>query len=181
MDSVFGALKGKVVNCNPKKSVLDTAATVKAESRADLTGEIRSLVGIIQKFPGTSDDMRRQLRINIAKETRTPVGIPTTFPALSIQNVGGLRHEIEFRDSETPDSKAKPAGAMGAQIYAQIGGMAPFDGTGMTFLGLDTKIPYLHQNEGTDVGKQVHPCSRWQNGKRGTGPWGPVVSATVAV
>ncbi|HEX9997253.1 MAG TPA: hypothetical protein VGB45_08930 [Abditibacterium sp.] len=166
---------------NAKKTAVEAAATVKQTSRADLTGEIRSLVGIIQKFPATTDDLRRQLRINIAKETRTPVGVPTTFPALTIQNIGGLRHEIEFRDSATPTSKAKPAGVLGAQIYAQIGGTAPFDGAGMAFLGLDTKIPYTHQNEGADVGKQVFYCARWQNAKGEVGPWGPVVSPTVAV
>ena len=166
---------------NAQKTAVEAAATVKQTARAALTAEIRTLTTQIQAFPGTSDDMRRQLRINIAKETRTPVGTPATFPTLLVQNIGGLRHEIEFRDSQTPDSKAKHSGVLGAQIYHQIGGAAPFNGEGMAFLGLDTKIPYLHQNEAADVGKTVFYCSRWQNAKGEAGPWGPVVSATVAV
>ncbi|HEX8465236.1 MAG TPA: hypothetical protein VF627_11520 [Abditibacterium sp.] len=163
---------------NAAKTAYDAAATAKVEARDALTSTIRALVGQMQKFAGMTDELRRKFRITIAKE-RGVIAAPDSFPTLTVHNMSRLRHEIEFRDSLTPDSKAKPDGVLGCQLFLQIGGEAPVDGAAMQFLALDTKIPYTHDNPASDLGKPVHYCARWQNAKGETGPWGPIASATV--
>ena len=163
---------------NAAKTAYDAAATAKVEARDALTATIRALVGQMQKFAGMTDELRRKFRITIAKE-RGVIAAPSSYPTLTVHNMSRLRHEIEFRDSLSPDSKAKPDGVLGCQLFLQIGGEAPVDGTAMQFLALDTKIPYTHDNPASDLGKAVHYCARWQNAKGETGPWGPIASATV--
>ena len=163
------------------KTAYDAAATAKTEARDALTSTIRALVGQIQKFAGMTDELRRKFRITIPKTTKTSVGVPESYPILVVHNMSRLRHEIEFRDSLTPDSKAKPDGVLGCELRLQIGGEMPVDGESMPFLALDTKIPYSHDNAASDANKAAFYCGRWTNAKGETGGWGPVASATVAV
>lgn len=128
-----------------------------------------------------TDELRRKFRITIAKETRTSVGVPDSYPILVVHNMSRLRHEIEFRDSQTPDSKAKPSGVLGCELRLQIGGEMPVDGESMPFLALDTKIPYTHDNAASDANKAAFYCGEGTKAKGETGGWGPVASATVAV
>ena len=43
--------------------------------------------------------------------------------------------------------------------------------TDLTFLGLDTRTPYLAEYGGADGGKPAHYMARWVNAKGEKGPW----------
>ena len=68
---------------------------------------------------------------------------------------------IEFRDQSTPSKRAKPAGVTGAEVWCKVGPPAPLEGTGCTFLGLDTRTPYLAEFDPADSGKAVWYVLRW--------------------
>ena len=66
-----------------------------------------------------------------------------------------LQHTIHFADESTPTSKAKPAGAMGAEIWVKVapaGDPPPADPGELTFLAVDTRTPYTTDFDGADAG-----------------------------
>jgi hypothetical protein len=79
----------------------------------------------------------------------------------------------------TPTRKAKPAGVMGAEIWAKIGPTPPVDPSELTFLAVDTRTPYTTDFDGADGGKQAHYMLRWVNTRGETGPWSETATATI--
>ncbi len=92
-----------------------------------------------------------------------------------------LQHTVAFMDESTPTSKAKPAGVMGAEIWVKVGDAPPVDpDTDLTFLGLDTRTPYLAEYGGADGGKPAHYMARWVNAKGEKGPWSETLTVTIS-
>lgn len=109
----------------------------------------------------------------------TPVSNPTR-PIGRVDTSQRLKHIISFADESTPDSKRRPAGTVGCQIYQKIGGAPPVDEKECSFVALDTATPYLNEFDGADAGKMVHYMLRWQL-KDGTySSWSETLSATIA-
>jgi hypothetical protein len=106
-------------------------------------------------------------------------GVPTTRPIVSVDTSQRLRHTINFTDETTPNSRAKPAGAMGCEIWVKVGDPAPTDPAQLRFLATDTRTPYVAQYNGEDAGKVAHYMLRWVNTKGEQGPWSQTVSATI--
>jgi hypothetical protein len=66
-----------------------------------------------------------------------------------------------------------------AEVWCKVGALAPVDGTGCTFLGIDTRTPYLAEFDPEDSGKAVWYVLRWVSTTGQPGPWGPVFAAVV--
>ena len=90
-----------------------------------------------------------------------------------------MRHEISFRDSATPDTKRKPDGVFGCEIWCKIGGAPPVDYTECEMVGIDTNSPYLLEFDGADGGKTVFYLLRWVSTTGEKGAWSPLFGATV--
>ena len=68
---------------------------------------------------------------------------------------------LDCADSATPQSRAKPAGAIGMHICEQIGGTAPVDPEQMEFLALATRIPFTaHFDVATSERPSISPSVR---------------------
>lgn len=78
----------------------------------------------------------------------------------------------------TPTSRAKPAGAMGCEIWVKIG-TAPADPCECQFLALDTASPYVAEYPGSDAGKTAYYMLRWVSTSSEKGPWSETVAATI--
>ena len=63
-----------------------------------------------------TDAQRAGLGIPVRAETRTPAGAPISRPLATVDTSRRLAHVISFKDEQTPKSKAKPAGTMGAEV-----------------------------------------------------------------
>lgn len=156
------------------------AALAEKEAKRKATETVmRALGARAQANPTTTDAQREGLGITVRKKTRTPVPVPTSVPLLAFDTSLRATLSIEFRDSTTPDSKAKPPGVQGAEIREQIGGTAPLNPDAMAFLALDTRSPYRADFAATDVGKTVYFAARWVNTRGQHGPWSAVSLATV--
>ena len=83
------------------------------------------------------------------------------------------------RDETTPNSKAKPAGVQGAEIWYFIGPTPPSDPSQCSFAALDSATPYLLQHDPADAGKSCHYLLRWVNSRGEPGPWSETVTATI--
>ncbi len=153
--------------------------TAKDDSEDDYIAFARPTVAQIQVNPQTTDEERREMRIPIHKTTRTRVSVPTTAPICQINTGTRLRHILEFRDSATPNDRVKPEGVRGCQIFLFVGEAAPASENDYRFLAEDSKTPYEHDFEMSEVGKTAFYLLRWINTRNETGPWSSIVSATI--
>jgi hypothetical protein len=157
----------------------NAATQLKDTSRSTLENQIREQARIVQANPATTNEMRAQLGITIPDETRTPSPVPPTRPIASIDNRQRLQHTIHFFDESTPNSKRKPDGVRGCEIWNKIGGTAPIDPSELSYIATDTRTPYVLNFDGADAGKMSHYMLRWVNTRGETGPWSETVSVTI--
>jgi hypothetical protein len=155
------------------------ATQAKLDTRDTFEAALRSMAKRVQTHTGTTDRHRAQLGLNLQPDTHAPTGVPTSRPVFQIDTSQRLRHTISFSDESTPNSRAKPAGVMGCEIWSKISETAPTDPSQLKFLGLDTSTPYLVQFTGDEAGKTAYYMLRWVNSKGEQGPWSQTASATI--
>ncbi|HEV7858435.1 MAG TPA: hypothetical protein VGO91_07380, partial [Pyrinomonadaceae bacterium] len=138
------------------KAAAEGAQQAKRKSRDVYESALRSMAKRVQSSGGTTDKHRAQLGLNIQGGTHTAAGVPETRPVVQVDTSQRLRHTISFSDESTPNSRAKPAGVMGCEIWSKIGDPAPSDPSQLHFMGLDTSTPYMVQFGGEDAGKTAY-------------------------
>jgi hypothetical protein len=157
-----------------------SARTTKDSARDALTIITRTTARSIQANPTVTDEVRALIGLPIRDDGRTRPPVPTTKPVAQVDTSHGLQHTIHWRDESIPNSKVKPGGVRGAEIWAFIGPTPPTDPTQAQFVALDTASPYLIEHNATDAGKLVHYLLRWVNTRGEPGPWSEVISAKIA-
>lgn len=152
------------------------ATQTKDGERETLEQLLRSYLRIIKAVPGITDAQIAALGIPASSSTE-PVQTATR-PIATIDTSERLRHTIDFRDEALPNTKRRPAGAIGCEIFIKIGGAPPVDDKECDFLTLDTGTPYVTEFNGADAGKTAHYMLRWRL-KDGVSPWSITISATI--
>lgn len=157
-----------------------TPPSIQAKNMAKkaLVTSARELVGIIQKHPGTTNEMRAALNVTIPDDEPTPIAPPTEPPLLLI----GKRYQrtvtLKLRDSENPDSRARPEGVSGATIFSWVGEQPPVDITMWKFEGntgkttIDIEFPLT-----VPLASKVYFTAFWFNPRKQSGPACKPVSA----
>ena len=151
----------------------------KDDARAPFAALIRSTVGQMQANPAVTDTQRAAMQITVPSGTHTPAPVPTTRPVGTVDTSQRLSHKIEFRDESTPNSRAKPAGVDGCELYLYIGTTAPAGPEAMHLQAMDKSAPYLMEFASTDAGKTAFWAMRWVNTKGEHDPWSATVSGTI--
>lgn len=64
-------------------------------------------------------------------------------------------------------------------MWVKIGDPAPADPGELTFLGTDTRTPYLATFDGIDANEVAHYMLRWESTRGEPGPWSETASATI--
>lgn len=164
---------------NAAQTAARSATMDKDTKRADAEPLIRAAVGVLQKSALMTDAVRATLHITVPDATRTRSAVPTTRPIAMIDTSQRLRHTINFKDETTPNSKKKPDGVMGAEIWCYIGANPPADASACSFVALDTSTPYVVEYSGADANKVAHYLLRWVNTRGEKGPWSETASATI--
>lgn len=119
---------------------------------------------------------RADLGLTIRNVTPTPVPQPTTAPALTFRSAAPGIHKMSYTDATTPDSKAKPPGVIGMELWAAIAGTPVTDPALATFQATVTKSPFQVAVGAAAVGQLVTYFARWTtrsgtNGIAFSGPW----------
>jgi len=161
------------------QSAAKSATTAKDDARAPLETTIRALAGRFQASKTITDAQREAMQIPVHSTSRTRVGVPTTRPVGTVDTSRRLSHIIDFRDEDSPRSKAKPAGVAGCEIWVKVGGNAPADPSELRYVATDTATPYLAEYPGADAGKPAHYWLRWVNTRGEKGPWSDTITATI--
>lgn len=158
-----------------------TPVTIAAKdaAKASLVANARILASIANAFPGTTNAMRMTLGLTPKGNTPTPIPAPVTKPVPIVVGYNPLGHVIQIRDEATPTSRAKPAGAIAAQVWGKIGTPAPVSIDQCQLLGVYTK-PFLElAYDGADAGKTVFYITRWQTRRGLVGPTSDILGATI--
>lgn len=151
----------------------------KEEARRLVEDFVRSRVAQIQTLPAVSDSDRNLLGITVRSSTRTAVGPPTTKPVATVDTNQRLQHTINFVDELTPNTRARPDGVKGCEIWVKVDGPPPTDPSELRYLATDTRTPYQADYDGDQGGKIAHYMLRWVSARGETGPWSQTVSATI--
>lgn len=162
------------------QATAESVSQTKTASRKSYETLVRSLVRRLQGMSNITDAQRAGMQITLRETTRQAGLAPQSRPVVHVDTSQRLRHTISFTDEATPESRAKPAGIHGCEIWAKIGDPAPTDGKGLVFLGLDTRTPYVAEYDGEHAGQTVYYMLRWANAKGEAGPWSQTVSATIS-
>lgn len=155
------------------------ATQSKDTARDALEEEIRPFVQRLQTSPLLTDALRAAMGITVPDPIRTPAAQPTSRPIVSIDTSERLQHSVTFFDAETPTSRAKPDGVMGAEIWLATGAIPPVSLSELRFVALATRSPHVVDHASEHAGAIAHYWVRWVSTRGETGPWSETVSATV--
>ena len=169
------AFPGHIAAANAAKAAKQT----KDEARATYVAVIRPLVRRLQASPLVSDADKASLGITVAQQPQ-PIGPPTTAPICTIECGNRLQQTLRFVDSATPTRKAKPAGAIGVEIWNKVGTAPPAGETDLRFVAVDTNSPYVMSFTSDDGGKTNYVWMRWVSPTGERGPWSEQAQATIA-
>lgn len=162
------------------KNAAMAAKQAKDDSRRDLTADIRPLVRRIQANPNVTDAMRAAMAITVPDSNPTPVGPPSTRPIASITLGQRLQHTLNFVDEATPTRRAKPAGAIGVEVWGKVGTTPPANEGELRFMRIDSSTPAVLNFTAEDGNKTAYYWTRWVTATGERGPWSEQVSATIA-
>jgi hypothetical protein len=156
------------------------ATTDKNTKLDDLKELIRQAAATVQANPAVTDAQKELLGVTVRKTTRTPADVPTTIPIIQrIDTSTRAILRLNFVDSATPDSKAKPAGVRACELRQQVGGTAPTDPQNMAFLAMESRSPYRADFDADDIGKTAYFAARWVNTRNQPGPWSQIYMAVI--
>ncbi len=155
-----------------------TVKDSKVRADEDMQDILKTIFGDIPQSALTTQD-RTVLRLSEPSSSRTPAPQPTTKPQGRVDASKRLEHTVHFFDENTPNSRAKPDGVRGCQIWCKVGSPAA-DPAELSYLATDTASPYVVHFNGADAGKVVYYWLRWENTRGEVGPWSDVIMATVS-
>ena len=164
----------------PAHNAATAATTNKDQARTAIESLTRPLIQQLQASPKVTNAQRNTMKITVRATTRTRASVPQTAPMATVDTSRRLQHIIDFRDSASPKSKAKPAGVAGCEIWGKVGSPAPTDISQLAYVATDSGTPYLAEYTGAQAGQMVCYWLRWVNTRGEKGPWSEPVSATIA-
>ena len=159
-----------------------TAAEVQAKKDAldDYKKEIRSFVAeFLANNSKVSDSDRTLMGLTVKSGTRTPAPVPSTSPLGTVDFAVRLQHTLHLSDQATPQSKAKPAGVHGCEVWAKLSGEAPKDASELSYQGVSTTNSYTITYEGKQANTMAYYWLRWVNTRGEYGPWSTTVSSII--
>lgn len=156
------------------------AIAAKDDARTALTALVRPYAIAIRNNAGVSNELKTTIGVTVPDLDRTEIPAPLTFPVLTLTNDAPGVLKVDWKDSAAIVGKAKPFGAIQAEVYVVASNTIVSDPTIIPFEGLHTKSPFFITLPEGDVGKQAYVVARWVTRRGLTGPFGAVQSLTVA-
>jgi hypothetical protein len=155
----------------------DSATEAKKGGRGALLDELRRQRNAAYADTGVSDETRAGYGLPPRDRTKTATAAPSTAP-IGWVDYGKLKHTIHFRDSATPDKKAKPQGTRGCDIFRCVG-KTPESEDDYRYVANDSDSPYTVNYDMADAGKKVFYILRWVSTTGEAGEWSETIEATV--
>jgi hypothetical protein len=138
----------------------------------------------ISQNPAVTNLSKTAVGVNLPNTSRTPVPAPTTSPALSLASAIHNLQTLNYYDTSTPTTKAKPPGATGLELWQLIATTPGTDVSLADLYGMCTKSPVTIGTASGDVGKIATYWGRWATksgpgGQYQVGPWSAPLSVAI--
>jgi len=163
-----------------------TSPTVAAKDAARYTAEqtVRPVAIRIRDNSAVTNAQRSDLGLTIPKVVPTPIPTPTSTANLGLTKATPLQHELQYSDTDLPDGKAKPFGAIGLELWRSVGVDAAVDPSQCDYYATATKSPFRVDFNSADRGKIATYFGRWvtrsgPGGIASKGPWSTSLTAYV--
>lgn len=163
---------------NPAARTKVTIATKDAQKSAMLA-LLRVYAILIRNNDGVTDTAKTNLQLTIVKTTPTPIPAPVSIPELGFVAATPGVATLSMRDSLTPTIRAKPFGAIAAQIITILGPTVPAGPDLSGFYGNATKTPFQIAFAAGDAGKLCYCWARWITRTGLVGDWSSLLTFTV--
>lgn len=156
-----------------------TLVQAKNTAKQVMLGTCRTYASQIRLNPGVANDDKLALGLNLPNNSPTPIPAPETNPLLVVIGATPGSHTLRFADSNTPDKRSKPFGAVAINLYRSIGLEPVTDSSGALFYGSFTKQPVVSLFTAADAGKWCTYFGRWvtRSGPGGQAQEGPFSGA----
>lgn len=123
----------------------------------------RQLVDVIQAFPGTTNEKRRQLKISERDRKPTPSPIPS-MPFVKVVSVNGRDVTLSIQQSKT--TKRKPKGALLANVMVAYAESAPEGVAGWNFVTGTGRTTVTVTLDGVQEACTAWVTAFWVNGRK---------------
>lgn len=168
---------------NPATRTTSSVAA-KDAARASAESVVRPYAQRIKVNPAVSNASRVNIGVTVDAFPPTPIPAPTTSPVLMLVMATPLQHTLQYRDSLTPTSKAKPYGVKQLALFVTVGVAPAVDPDAAIYRGGFTKSPLNVGFDSSQRGKIATYFSRWENGSgpggvAARGPWSDPVSVVI--
>lgn len=148
-----------------QKAALAAAKQAKDIAIATVIATIRALARIIHASPDVTDEILAALGLTVPDTTATTHGLSfADRPYITKLEQAPLEHKFYYANVATPDSKAKPAAAVGVNVYLSFGDTKPVGKQGMSMAAFHRSSPFTHGFDAADVGKTAWWVLAWTDG-----------------
>lgn len=159
-----------------------TKVTIADKDDARVTCEelLRQYAIDIKNNEGISDGDKIAIGVRPINTNREPIDAPGTSPLLNILGATPGNQTLRYSDTLTPDSRSKPFGVIGLELYRGLTDEGEAALSACQFTGLQTRNPIDSEFDEAEDGKMATYYARWVNAKGEAGPWSLPVSMRVA-
>lgn len=165
---------------NDKSTRTEAQVSLKNQTRNSAEQICRQYAMNIKINSGISDQAKIDIGVRPENNSRDPINCPQTSPLLNILgNTPGVQ-TLRYSDTTTPDSRAKPFGAMQLQLFVAIADTPTVNADDAAYYGAFTKNPIPVAFAQEDDGKIASYFGRWVGRKGDNGPWSEAVSMRIA-
>jgi hypothetical protein len=151
----------------------------KNAARDSLEKLVKELGARVSVSSMVSETHRQVMGIRSRPRGRVAAGPISTRPILSIDITQRLRHTLEIVDETTPDSRQRPIGVLGLELWIKKGSVVPAGISDCQFLEVVPKTTKTLEFPTTEAGTMVHYIARWVDRDGNKGPISGTVSAMI--
>lgn len=167
-DAAFQAAYSLAIN--PATRTPTTVAAKDVQKASTLIVE-RTYAQLIQANGGVSDSAKTAAGLTVRSTGRTPIPTPGTAPILGLVGCTPGEVTLNYKDTSTPTTKAKPFGAIQLELWYDIPTTGAPTQANAVFGGLITKAPFAFAPPAGNTGKAIGFWGRWTTRRGLVGPW----------
>jgi hypothetical protein len=150
----------------------------KNTAKKSMVSASRELAAIVQAFPGTTDQMRIDLGLNVRKVPPQPSPTPDQSPLIDLLGVSGYTADVRLHADGEAIGRAP--NAAGATIWGYVGPNAPTQDSQWVPMGNHPKTKVqVTFTESTVPGMTIWLTARWYNSRMEYGPPAAPISANL--
>jgi hypothetical protein len=153
---------------------------LKDQTRHSAEQVCRLYAMLIKQNAGIDDASKIAAGIRPLNRGRQRIACPATSPLVNVIAATPHAHTLRYRDSMTPESSAKPFGAVGLELFIAVGDEPVKDPKEARLYGRFTKNPMTVKFDAVDDGRVASYFGRWTSQRGDVGPWSAPVSFRIA-